>query len=349
MIMPVLNQVRWDMIKLRRRWMPWVFLGVVVLVSQLRLLSEYEIYNNIDIGRIEVQTAPPDEEGKTPTIGISCLDIRDGAVESKLSMVQSEYRQTASKEIESLRERCTATLAMYDLARNNFLGNAILPNSLAFYGLSVFGSLGYIFVMVLAAMAMGVEYTWGTARQVLAKGCGRGEFLLIKILSLMAVVGIGHMVVMLVTGISSLVISYTLLDTGIETDVIQWLRAGADVIKSMYAMLPYVVLGMFFALLTSSASSGIVISMVFFLCETILRGVLGAYVGPDATRILISVNIPLWMASLDFPTLDDPSAIYSYMRNFLSTFLPILAYIVVFGCASLWLFHRRDLRPSTGG
>ena len=348
MIRQTLNLARWEMIKLRRRWMPWVFLMFIVLVSQLRLLSEYLMYNNIDIGRIEVQTAPPDEEGNNPTIGISCLDIRDGVVESKLSMMQSEYRQTASKEIESLRERCPGMLAMYDLVRNNFLDNAMLPNSLSF-GLSIFGTLGYIFVMVLAAMAMGVEYTWGTARQVLAKGCGRGQFLAAKALSLMAVVGIGHLVVMLFMGIISLIISYTMTDTGVATNAVQWFRAGADVIKSMYAMLPFVIMGMFFAILTSSSSSGIVISVVFFLCEVILKGVLGTFLGPDAARILISVNIPLWMASLDFPALDDPSAIYAYMRNFLSTFLPILAYIVVFGSSSLWLFHRRDLRPSTGG
>ena len=348
MIRQILNLARWDVIKLRRRWMPWVFLAFIVLSSQLRLLAEYQMFSNADPGRIEVQAGPGDEEGEYPTIGISCLDIQDGAVESRLAGIESEYRNKALQEIESLRERCPGTLAMYDTARKIFLNNAALPGSLSF-SISMFGTMGYVFVMILAAMAMGVEYTWGTARQVLAKGCSRGRFLAAKTLALMAVVGIGHLVVILAMGISSLVISYTMADTGISTDAIQWFKAGADGFKSMYMMLPYIILGMFFAILTSSASSGIVISVVFFTGESILRWIIGSYLGPDAARILISVNTPLWMASLDFPALDDPSAIYNYIRDFLSTFLPILAYIIVFGSTSLWLFHRRDLRPSTGG
>ena len=348
MMRKILNLARWDVIKLRRRWMPWVFLAFIVLSSQLRLLTEYQMYSNVAPGRIEVQAGPVDEEGEHPTIGISCLDIRDGAVESRLSGVQSEYRKEALQEIESLRERCPGILVMYDTARKSFLSNATLPGSLSF-GINMFGTLGYVFVMILAAMAMGVEYTWGTARQVLAKGCGRGRFLAAKTLALLAVVGIGHLVVILCMGITSLIISYTLVDTGTTTDAIHWLRAGTDTIKSMYLMLPYIILGMFFAILTSSASSGIVISVVFFLGESFLGWIIGSYMGQDTARILISVNTPLWMASPGFPALDDPSAVYEYISNFLSTFLPILAYIVVFGCASLWLFQRRDLRPSTGG
>ena len=135
--------------------------------------------------------------------------------------------------------------------------------------------------MILAAMAMGVEYAWvqqGSA----GKGVRPRRFLVVKTLSLMAVVGIGHLVVILAMGISSLIISYTLTDTGVATNAVQWFRTGADVIKSMYAMLPFVIMGMFFAILTSSPSSGIVISVLFFLCEVILKGVLGTFLGPDA-------------------------------------------------------------------
>lgn len=348
MMRQILCMARWEVIKLRRRWMPWVFLAFIALSSQLRLLTEYQMYSNADPGRIAVQAGPGNEEGEHPTISISCLDIRDGLVESRMSGIPTEYRQAAQQEVESLRDRCPALLGMYDFARNNFLSNATLPGSLSF-GINMFGTLGYVFVMILAAMAMGVEYTWGTARQVLSRGCGRGRFLAAKVLALLAVVGIGHLVVILVTAISSLIISYTFAGTGITTDIIQWLRPGADVLKSMYMMLPYIILGTFFAILTSSASSGIVITVVFYISESILRWIIGSYLGPDAARILISVNTPLWMASLDFPALDSLSEIVNYTRDFLSTFLPILAYIFVFGGASVWLFKRRDLRPSTGG
>ena len=347
MIRQILNLARWDVIKLRRRWMPWVFLVFIVLNSQLWLWDTYGSYRNVDVGRIEIRTGSSDAVGGYPKIDISCLDVREGVVESRLLGIQGEYRQVALQEIDSLKEQCPDILENYDSSLKNFHDAAILPGSLSF-GRVALGVLGILFVMVLAAMAMGVEYTWGTARQVLAKGCGRGKFLVAKILSLMAVIAIGYLVVMLGTGISSLVISYALTDTGISTDTVLWLKAGISFFKTMYAMLPYIMLGMFFAILTSSASSGTVISVVFFLIEVILRQVIGASLGPDAARILISVNVSMWLHNLDLPEFNDPSAVYNYLRFYMSAFLPILAYIVAFGGASLWLFQRRDMRPSKG-
>ncbi len=348
MMRQILNLARWDVIKLRRRWMPWVFLAFIVLNSQLWLWDTYGSYRNVDVGRIEIRAGSPDAEGGYPKIDISCLDVREGVVESRLSSVQGEYRQVALQEIESLKERCPDILKNYDSTLQIFHDDAILPGSLSF-GRVTLAVLGNVFVMVLAALAMGVEYTWGTAWQVLSKGCGRGTFLAAKILSLMTVVAAGYLVVMLGTGTSSLVISYAMTDTGISTDPVQWLKVGIYFLQTMYAMLPYVMLGMFFAILTTSASSGIVISVVFFLIEVILRQVIGANLGPDAARILISVNVSMWLGGPDLPEFNDPSAIYNYLMFYTSASLPILAYIVVFGGASLWLFHRRDMRPSKSG
>lgn len=344
----IMRLAKWDVIKLRRRRLPWVFLVLILMVALLQLWSTYEWYNGVDIGMTDVPSGPQSTEGEHPTISVSCLDIRDGLVESRLSGIQPEYRQAALREVESLRDRCPEVLVKYDLLRMNFYGAAILPGSLTF-GVKVFSDLGYLFVMILAAMSMGVEYTWGTARQVIAKGCGRGRFLMAKALSLMAVTGIGHLVVLGVFGVISLAISFALTDAEIANDATRWLMAGVYVFKSMYLMLPYIALGMFFAILTSSASSGIVVSVVFYITEAMLSGILGMYLGPDWARFLISGNASLWMADSDLPALNNPTAIYDYIGNFLSTFMPILAYIVVFGCASLWLFQRRDLRPSTGG
>lgn len=345
MLKMILNLARWDMIKLRRRWMPWVFLTFIVLNSQLWLWDTYGRYRNVDVGRVEIRTGSSNAEDVYPKIDISCLDIREGTVQSRLSGVQGEYRKVASQEIESLKERCPQILENYDLALQFFHNDAILPGSLSF-GRVTLTVLGCLFVMVLAAMTMGFEYTWGTARQMLAKGCGRSTFLVVKILSIMTVIAIGYLVVMLGTGASSLVISYALTDTEISSDPVQWLKVGIYFLQTMYAMLPYVMLGMFFAILTTSASSGIAISVVFFLVDVTLRQVIAGILGPDAARILISVSVSMWMGDADLPELNDPSSIYNYLMFYMSASLPILAYIVVFGGASLWLFHRRDMSPS---
>ena len=345
MIRKTLNLARWDVIKLRRRWMPWVFLAFIVLNSQLWLWDTYGSYRNVDIGHVKIRTGPQDAEGGYPNIDLTCLDVREGSVETKLSGVQGEYRQVALQEVESLKERCPDILENYDQALQTFHNDAILPGSLSF-GRVTLAVLGCLFVMVLAAMATGNEYSWGTARQVLAMGCGRGTFIAAKILSLMALVAICYLVVMLGTGTSSLVISNALTDTGVSTDPVQWFMVGFYFIQTMYAMLPYVMLGMFFAILTTSASSGIVISIVYFLIEVISRQVLAGTLGPDAARMLLSVNVAMWLGNADLPEFNDPSAIYNYLRGYIASFFSILAYIVVFGAASLWLFHRRDVRPS---
>ena len=88
-IAKILNLARWDMIKLRRRWMPWVFLTFIVLNSQLWLWDTYGTYRNVDVGRVEIRMGPSNAEGGYPKLDISCLDVREGTVESMLSGVQA--------------------------------------------------------------------------------------------------------------------------------------------------------------------------------------------------------------------------------------------------------------------
>ena len=37
MIMLVLRLIRWELFKVRKRWMPWMLLGIVVAITQLGL------------------------------------------------------------------------------------------------------------------------------------------------------------------------------------------------------------------------------------------------------------------------------------------------------------------------
>ena len=48
MIVTVLRLTRWEFFKLRRRWMPWILLGIVV-VTQLGLWGNYAGYHNESI------------------------------------------------------------------------------------------------------------------------------------------------------------------------------------------------------------------------------------------------------------------------------------------------------------
>ena len=62
MVVDVLRLTRWEWFKLRKRWMPWILLGIIVVIAQLALWSAYLTYRNTDIG----------EEVKITTFGASC-------------------------------------------------------------------------------------------------------------------------------------------------------------------------------------------------------------------------------------------------------------------------------------
>ena len=37
MIAQVLRLTRWELFKLRKRWVPWIILGIVILIAQVAL------------------------------------------------------------------------------------------------------------------------------------------------------------------------------------------------------------------------------------------------------------------------------------------------------------------------
>ena len=46
MMIQVLRLTRWDLFKLRKRWMPWILLGIVVVITQLILWGNYAAYHS---------------------------------------------------------------------------------------------------------------------------------------------------------------------------------------------------------------------------------------------------------------------------------------------------------------
>ncbi len=347
MIKHVLRVTRWELSKLRRRRMTWISLAFIVLVSQHALWDSYIQYRHAGIGRVDIPVGPEAADGNQPTISISCLDIRDGEVESRLTGLETEHRGPVLKEIETLKKRCPEILRKYELVRARFNENAIVPNCLS-NSMVVFSWVGYVFVMILAALSMGEEYSWGTARQILARGCGRGRFLAIKFVSLTAATAFGHMVVLTVAGIGSIVLSITLTDTGIVTDAVPWFKVLISFCKSIYAMLPFIMLGIFFAVLFYSASSGVVFVILFFLVELFLRWIVFLNAGHDAAGFFLSASTTEWMKALEFPAFDSPSAVTAFLEFYLDPFLVILTYLVGFAGTTFWLFQRRDLQSSPG-
>ena len=46
MIAQVLRLTRWEFFKVRKRWMPWILLGIVVIVTQISVWGSFSAYQS---------------------------------------------------------------------------------------------------------------------------------------------------------------------------------------------------------------------------------------------------------------------------------------------------------------
>lgn len=117
-----------------------------------------------------------------------------------------------------------------------------------------------------------------------------------------------------------------------------WLTAVEQLAKSAYALVPYIMLGTFFVVLTQFTAQGVTLSIVFFVLEGfVLPPLLGLadWLENVGEAILIQ-NVDDWLAggqSTASQTLEGAA-----QPDTLQAFLVILAYTVVLFAATLWLF-----------
>ena len=136
--------------------------------------------------------------------------------------------------------------------RPQFILPISLANSLAFAQL-----LGVILVPILASAAMGVEYGWGTLRTALTRGTGRWQLLVAKVVALMLLVVAGLLILSLTSVASSSIVGWLTLSDGLGfADSGKWSSAGVMFGKTVYSLVPYTLLALFFTVLTSSTGKG---------------------------------------------------------------------------------------------
>ena len=110
MIAQVLRLTRWELFKVRKRWMPWILLVVTLVVVQATLWGFYAAYGNVGN---EYNDGYPGVRG---IVTISCAEILDGTAAAKAETVIEEMREDARKRIEQRRERgrCPSIIEQID-------------------------------------------------------------------------------------------------------------------------------------------------------------------------------------------------------------------------------------------
>ena len=353
MIRQILRLTRWELFKLRRRWLPWLLLAMIVIMCQLTLLTIYVTYSNetyffTPVDQHVVVSLPPDADGVETAIRVSCDDIEDGNIESILAGVPDEFRDQAHLQVEAHRERCPEIRDEIAAQRQLLLNTCILPGSLS-TGLMSVKDLLLILVIILATAVIGKEYSLGTFRPALSRGAGRWEFLGAKALSIVFTSIAGLLIVALTVVVGSLAMALLTGEDLVTAESGQWSSSAVVFVKLICALLPYIAVSLFFTLLTSSGTGGVSISLVYFLGDLMAAGPLTRLFGQDVVNFMLGSNVMLFLQT-DFPLpVEEGVGVFASLFDlYLNPFLVLLAYTVVSGAAAFWLFLRRDVTGPRG-
>ena len=352
MIAGVLRLTRWELFKLRRRWMPWVLLLIGLAVVQAFLWGFYSAYHNIDDPSPSGYPGRPGAEG---IVTITCADILDGTADAKVERVSDEFREHAFRRIEQRRQsgECPEVIEEVAERRSRHSEYFVLPGGLS-ASLGVAHSIGVLLIMILAASTMGVEYGFGTLRTALARGVGRWQFLAAKGLSLVLLAGVGLFMASLTVVISSMIAASLVSDEiGSLTGAGEWSTVGVMFGKSLYGLVPYAVLALFFTVLTSTSSMGIAITMSYYVVETIVVQVMSSLFDwfGNVSEFLLGPNTAAWMTDSRVVTTGSDSGLLAGVGELpgtLHAFVTLLVYMAVLGGAATWLFLRRDIAGARG-
>ena len=237
----------------------------------------------------------------------------------------------------------------------DFLEFLTFPNS-AVIGLTVSHGFGVILIMILAASLTGTEYGWGTVRTVLTRGAGRWQFLASKLL-LVALLGAGALVVGTLTlALSSLIASLTLEGGSWIAASAEWGEVARMFGKTVYGLLPYVALAVFFAVLTTSSGAAIGLALGYAVAEGIVVGILASFDWFErVSGLILGQAVGGWLGTAGDVTFSGggdasfaggPGAVAQ--PDALQGFLVSLAYIVVLSGLAFWIFQRRDIAGAKG-
>ena len=346
MIAHILRLTGWEWYKLQRRWMPWILLAVMVLFNQVGFWGAYVGYRTEAFGP-SFHTSIGNDDDKVD-ISFTCADIRGGHIPPEVEQLDEQGQKQALEQIETFR---SGSCAGYEQSRQGMRQGLMFPYSIGF-SLGVSSLLWIMLIIVLAASAMGVEYGWGTLRMALTKGTGRWQFFTGKILALVLMGAAGLVIVAATVSISSLIAALTLpasvegaalADSG-EDRLEAAVLFGRMLGKVLYIFLPYIMLALFFAVLTSSAATAIAVALTYRVIELIFIPILAGQFDwfQDIADYLLGPNVSIWLGpEFQLGNIDEQASV-------LRAFLVLTAYIVIIGGATFALFQRRDIAGAKG-
>ncbi|MFW6174726.1 MAG: ABC transporter permease subunit [Chloroflexota bacterium] len=329
----------WEWFKLRRRWMPWILLVLLLLFSQIAIWGPFFAYQNMESSGADVSVGFGD--GRPVTVNCRAWLAGD----------TSGIPPDAPEElVNDLRESCQQRLAS-QAEQLSILRDAFsLPGSI----LSVLGNtqaLALALLAILTASVFGLEYGLGTVRTILVKGAGRWQYVAGKLALLLIVAGGALGVAVGATVVSSLIAGSLAAEPSLDPEMFgegtssTWGDAGLGFAKSWAALVPYVGLTALVTVLARSSAIGMAVGLGYLFAEQILVALLSNLFQwfSNVADFLLVQNINAFVGSggLGGPAGDGPGV--------LQASLVLAAYTVLFGALAFWMFQRRDVGGASGG
>ena len=343
MIAQVLRLAVWEWYKLRRRWLPWILLGVLILISQGFLWGLYVAYHVSDEG---LGGLIPDYvyTSTTASIVVTCADVLDDRIEEKIAPLSGDERLLVQEGIEQWLPTCSG-YATREESRGAFtLPETITSNS---------DSLPFLvpFILIFTASVFGVEFGWGTLRTTIMSGSGRWQLLTAKLVVVIVAFVAALVITDAAAAVSSIAAGIIPPDEpGGLVNSEGWGQAFESQGKTIYALVPYVVLAMFLTTLTQSTAQGTALSLIVYVVDfSVLPPILGLVSWLENIReFLLSDTAGEWMTRYTFEIEEVTAGGPLEQPDPIQAFFVMLAYILVMGGATYWLFQRRDITGPRG-
>ncbi len=340
----------WEWRKLRRRWMPWILLAIVLILMQAAQWFTYAAYHNEALqeftsGGSQSFSITEEVNGEPVRVEATCTSLVNEGPPPQVGELPEERRAQFLGELAEWQAANCANTALRDELREAFT----IPQSIAGAVTGLVG-LAPIFLVILAASHVGTEYGWGTLRPALARGAGRWQFLASKILLLLLVSIAAMLIVALATAAASLLAAVVPpAETGSTAESGSWAEVFIISGKVVYAFAPYIALSVCLAVLTQSAAAGTAIALGYYVVELIAAPVLNLTSwGQRVADFLLGNNANEWIETAAVQLEVNGASSAANQPETLQAFLVLLAYTAVLGAIAFLVFLRRDIAGAKG-
>lgn len=209
-----------------------------------------------------------------------------------------------------------------------------------------------IFMLVLSARLVAMEYDSGTIRVLLGRGAGRLRLLFAKIaaLALVAMIMLAGFLVLATASMAVLINSFGDLRLIRDLPGTAWTELEVTVLAMVVSMVICILLGVSAAVIGRSMAFGIGVAMAVFPADNFGTIILGLVSGAtrqhwigDATRYLLGPNLNVLAGTLEHRKTNAPFSAPLVAVTAEHVVVVVAVYGMLLLAASVWLTWRRDV------